>query len=62
MLYVIIVPFWYYSTVYMSSNDISPCLMTQRDPLKSDERYYETNLSGNRCLKNKFKSLNNLIT
>ena len=24
MLYVIIVPFWYYATVYMSSNDISP--------------------------------------
>ena len=37
MLYVIIVPFWYYPTVYMSSNDISLCLMTQRDPLKSDE-------------------------
>ena len=38
----------------MSSNDISPCLMTQQDPLKSDERCNETK-SGKSLLENKIQ-------
>ena len=33
---VIIFSFWYYPLVDMWSNDTSLCLLTQRDPLKSD--------------------------
>ena len=49
---------WYDPPVYMWSNDNSPCLMTQRDPLKSDRKYVTKQIClENRCKKNKYMIL-----